>query len=286
LHYLPFAVLPVPGRDAVPLIAEHEVTTIPSASSLAALRRLLGSRPPAPRAVAVFADPVFEASDRRLAAPAPGKIPAGSQLANAILTGRGLDDRELPRLPFSRGEAESILSLLPPGEGLALLDFDASLGAGVAGRLSQYRILHFATHGVLDTSRPELSGLVLSLVDRQGQPREGFLHAAEIADLDLAADLVVLSACETALGKEIRGEGVVGLTRSFMAAGAERVLVSLWRVEDRATAELMRRFYQALLAEGASPAAALRQAQMALRETPAWSAPYFWAGFVLQGDWR
>ena len=100
------------------------------------------------------------------------------------------------------------------------------------------------------------------------------------------ADLVVLSACRTALGKEIKGEGLVGLTRAFMYAGAPRVVASLWQVNDHATAELMTHFYQGILQQKLSPAAALRAAQRALSRDPRWREPYLWAGFVLQGDWR
>ena len=147
----------------------------------------------------------------------------------------------------------------------------------LSGRLAGYRLVHFATHGILDADHPELSGLLLS---------DGFLRAHEIYRLSLPADLVVLSACRTALGREMRGEGLVGLTRGFLHAGARGVLVSLWEVEDRATAELMRRFYRGMLKEGRPPAEALRHAQAALRREPGWEAPYFWAGFVLQGDWH
>jgi CHAT domain-containing protein len=156
----------------------------------------------------------------------------------------------------------------------------------LSGALARYRIVHFATHGILDTAHPELSGLALSGVDRQGRPVAGFLGAHEIYRLRLPADVVVLSGCETALGREIRGEGLVGLTRAFLHAGARRVVVSLWPVQDQATAELMRRFYLGMLHRHLPPAAALRAAQAGLRDEPAWRDPYFWAGFVLQGDWR
>ena len=175
---------------------------------------------------------------------------------------------------------------MPAGQRLELLGAAASREAALGGGLARYRYVHFATHGILDTAYPELSGLVLSLVDRRGRPENGFLRAHEIADLRLAADLVVLSACRTALGKEIRGEGLVGLTRAFLDAGAEGVLVSLWQVEDRATAELMRRFYKGMLREGLPPPAALRRAQVSLWRERSWQAPSYWAGFSLQGEWR
>jgi CHAT domain-containing protein len=147
-------------------------------------------------------------------------------------------------------------------------------------------MVRFVTHGLLDSNHPELSGVVLSLVDEKGSPVDGFLRLHDIYNLNLPADLVVLSACETGLGKEVRGEGLIGLTRGFMYAGAPRVVVSLWSVNDRATAELMKRFYRAMLIDKLRPAAALRSAQMELRNDPRWSAPYYWAGFVLQGEWQ
>lgn len=283
LHYVPFAVLPAPGgRAKTPLIAGHEIVTLPSASALALLRRETAARRPATAAVAVVADPVFAPSDPRVRR-RPGPRPAA---AVAGLRGGASPRLPLARLPFSRAEAAAILALVPPGQRMSALDFAASRETVLGGRLEPYRIVHFATHGVLDTDHPELSGLALSTVDPQGRPRDGFVRAHEIYRLRLSADLVVLSACQTALGREIRGEGLAGLTRGFMYAGVPRVLVSLWEVEDRATAELMRRFYGAVLERGLPPAAALRDAQASLRSEPGWEAPYFWAGFVLQGDWR
>jgi CHAT domain-containing protein len=147
-------------------------------------------------------------------------------------------------------------------------------------------VIHFATHGFLDSEAPELSGLVLSLLDGQGHPRDGFLRLRDVYNLDLSADLVVLSGCRTALGKDVRGEGLLGLTRGFLYAGASRVMASLWPVRDRATPELMRRFYHALLHDRLPPAAALRAAQLSLRREPRWRDPYSWAPFVVQGDWQ
>jgi CHAT domain-containing protein len=190
------------------------------------------------------------------------------------------------RLPFTRKEAEAIFALASPDQGLKALDFAASRATVLNTGLDQYRILHFATHGLLNSQHPELSGIVLSLVDEQGHEQEGFLRMHEIYNLKLNAELVVLSACSTALGKDIKGEGLIGLTRGFMHAGTPRVLASLWNVRDEATAELMKRFYRNLLAGKSSPAAALREAQVSMWREPRWAAPYFWAGFVLQGEWK
>ena len=152
--------------------------------------------------------------------------------------------------------------------------------------LTQFRILHFATHAILDDERPGLSGIVLSLVDRAGRRQNGFLRLYDIYNLRLNADLVVLSACRTALGKEIRGEGLIGLTRGFYYAGAPRVLATLWQIDDRTTAAFMRPFYEALLARHETAAAALRSAQIAMWTTKGWDLPYYWAPFTMQGEWK
>ncbi len=253
---------------------------MPSASTLAVLRDQISARRGPSHTLAVFADPVFELEDPRFrqegspAPPSPGRGPAGPA------------PRRYDRLIYSAGEAEDILALVPAESAFAAIGFEANRDAVMSGGLADYRLLHFATHGVLNTERPGLSRLVLSQLDREGKERDGFVFAHEIYNLELAADLVVLSACETALGAEIRGEGLLGLTQGFMYAGAASVLVSLWNVDDQATAELMARFYRELLVEGLLPAAALRAAQVAISRDDRWRAPYFWAGFVLQGEWR
>ncbi len=192
----------------------------------------------------------------------------------------------LTRLLFSREEAEAIYTLTPGGTGLKATDFKANRAMAMSDELSQYRIVHFATHSLLNSENPELSGLVLSLIDEAGKPQDGFLRLHEIYNLKLQAELVVLSACQTGLGKEIKGEGLVGLTRGFMYAGAPRVVASLWRVDDAATAELMKRFYRGMLKNGTPAAAALRAAQLEIMKRPAWRSPYYWGAFVLQGEWN
>jgi CHAT domain-containing protein len=327
LQYVPFAALPIPeggrwgggevrsqgakGRAGIrlsplrpstptpllptsrPLIVDHEIINLPSASVLALLRRELTSRKPAPKALAVLADPVFGNEDPRVAA--EGATPARSS-AGAVnhpefdsdikrsLRDAGLNN--FVRLRFSRQEAEAISALLPERDRLKALDFTASRATAQSQELGQYRMLHFATHGLLNSLHPELSGLVFSLVDERGQAQDGFLRFHEIYNLKLKADLVVLSACQTALGKEVRGEGLIGLTRGFMYAGAPRVVASLWRVDDRATAELMKRFYRGMLKDGLRPAAALRTAQVSMLTDKRWQAPRYWAAFTIQGEWR
>jgi CHAT domain-containing protein len=283
LEYVPFAAL---GVDDRVLAADHEIVQIPSASVLAVLRQEDTGRVAASRAVAVFADPVFEANDPRLAA-AGARPPAGEHASTPTLGAmRVLQRGTLSRLSFSRAEAAAILELAPGAQTLRAVDFDANRRAVLEGALADYRVIHFATHGVFDASSPAWSGLVFSLVDAQGRPQDGFLRLNDIYNMRLNADLVVLSACETAMGRDIRGEGLIGLSRAFMYAGAPRVVASLWQVSDVATAELMKRFYRGLFKEGLRPAAALRAAQLELSRDPRWGAPFYWAGFLLQGDWR
>src|SRR5262249_54217113 len=185
-------------------------------------------------------------------------------------------DASLPRLPFSREEAEAILAVAEDLATLKALDFKASREIATSGDLGLYKVVHFATHGLLDAEHPELSGLVFSLVDPAGQPQDGFLRLHQIYNLHLPADLVVLSACQTALGREVTGEGLVGLTRGFMHAVATRVVASLWQVDDVATAELMARFYRGMFKQGLRPAAALRAAQIDIWKHKQWQAPYYW----------
>src|SRR5262249_21421878 len=180
------------------------------------------------------------------------------------------------RLVFSNQEAEYITGFAPRGSTLKATGFGANRSLVASGELGRYRIVHFATHGLINGEHPELSGLVLSLVDEKGKPQDGFLRMSEIFDLRLPADLVVLSACQTALGKEIKGEGLVGLTRGFMYAGAERVVASLWQVDDEATSQLMQYFYRGMLKDNLRPVAALRAAQIEMSRSSRWSSPYYW----------
>jgi CHAT domain-containing protein/tetratricopeptide (TPR) repeat protein len=292
LHYLPFAALPVAsaGSGAAPLLTGHEIVHLPSASVLALLRRERAGRRQPPGLVAVLADPVFGRDDARLehttALAASLQSPATSQLRDLERSAEAAGLDGFPRLPASRREAELILRFVPERQSFRAFGFDASRERVLAGVLEPFRIVHFATHGLIHPEHPELSGIVLSLVDAAGRPRDGFLRLHEIYDLHLQADLVVVSACRTALGQEVRGEGLIGLTQGFFHAGASSLVVSLWGVDDEATAELMGHFYRGMLREGLPPGQALRAAQLALRSDPRRSSPYFWAGFTLQGEWR
>jgi CHAT domain-containing protein/tetratricopeptide (TPR) repeat protein len=293
LAYVPFGALPAPSDPAArPLLMGHEVVFTPSASVLMALRSETPARA-APLSVAVLADPVFEDGDPRVTASTGGgrSARAKATVAAAAPPPPGLTRAmsrfggPFGRLPFSRFEAQAIGTLVPREALLTATDFAATRRLVLEGALSGRSIVHFATHGLLDSTHPDLSGLVLSLVDEKGGQVDGFLRMNEIYNLRLDADLVVLSACQTALGREIRGEGLQGLTRGFMYAGARSVVASLWKVDDESTAELMKRFYRAMLKEKRRPAEALRQAQLEMARDPRWTAPFYWAGFVLQGEW-
>ena len=284
LQYVPFAALPSP-ENARPLIVDHEIVTLPSASVLAVLREEFANRKPASKAVAVLADPVFSTTDSRVTGKTTtAEVSAVSFDAVRSAAESGLGG--LVRLRFSRQEAEEIARLAGDKRNLKALDFSANRAVATDARLSDYRIVHFATHGLINNQNPDLSGIVLSLVDDKGRPQNGFLRLYDIYNLRLNADLVVLSACQTALGKEIKGEGLVGLTRGFMYAGAPRVVASFWRIDDRATADIMRRFYESMLKDGLPPAAALRAAQVSMLNDKRWQSPHFWAAFTLQGEWR
>ena len=305
LNYFPFGALPSPDVDAAtgknsplasltntPLIKEHEIVNLPSASVLSVLRQT-APRGQSLKSVAIFADPVFEKDDPRIRAVARAQGAATlagnhSTLDRAL---RNLDDAldasKLPRLPATRQEARDIMSVAPPASSMEATGFQANREQATSPKLGQYSIVHFATHGIVNEKNPELSGVVLSLYDEQGRfHEEGFLSLNDIYGLNLPADLVVLSACRTGLGKEVRGEGLIGLTRGFMYAGAARVMASLWKVDDEATAELMKRFYQKMLKDGMTPTTALRAAQTSMLEQRRWSNPYYWAGFILQGEPR
>ncbi|MEW6736460.1 MAG: CHAT domain-containing tetratricopeptide repeat protein [Acidobacteriota bacterium] len=306
LQFIPFGALPIPTTvgdiSEQPLIVNHEIVSLPSVSTLAVLRQELAGRRPAPKMLAVVADPVFSIDDKRFKLRS-GKVKSSTINRPAVTTSEteelnlpkdlvrsanevGLFKQSLhiPRLLHTRQEAERILALAPTAATKRALDFTANRATATSTDLSQYQIVHFATHGLFNSTHPELSGLMLSMVDEEGKAQNGFLRAHDIYNLNLPAELVVLSACQTGLGKQIKGEGLIGLTRGFMYAGSARVLVSLWNVNDKATAELMARFYENMLKVKMRPAAALRAAQVSMWREKRWQSPYYWAGFVLQGE--
>jgi CHAT domain-containing protein len=291
---VPFGALPVPSRaetgpagggegpDLLPLAIANELIELPSAAVLREIRRQSSGRRSPPKMLAVLADPILGREDPRL----PAGIQPVAALPPRSSTRIADQPRDWPRLPYARAEAEAILGMVPEDQRLAALGPDASLETATSPDLAGYRIVHFATHALVDSEDSALSGIVLSGFDADGRRRPGLLSLPRIYRLRLPADLVVLSGCRTALGEERRGEGLIGLARGFLYAGASRVVVSLWDVQDQATAELMKRFYAHLLQDGRTPAAALRLAQTEMWRSAEWSSPYYWAGFRLQGEWR
>jgi CHAT domain-containing protein len=292
LQYVPFGALSL-DRSLRPLIVDHEIASVPSTSSLAIQRQSLANRKPAPKGLAVIADPVFSTTDARFTSTnrvkgAPVSTVSTGNDTRIIehLSGGSGAQLTIGRLPFTRQEADQILAVAPSQSNLKAVDFRANRSIVTSGELGQYRYVHFATHGYVDTARAGLSAIVLSMIDEQGNAQDGFVRTHDIYNLKLPAELVVLSACETGLGKDVKGEGIEGLTRAFMYAGARRVIVSLWSVNDKATASLMQRLYTGMLRSGKTPAAALRAAQIELLRTRQWQSPYFWAPFVMQGEWN
>jgi CHAT domain-containing protein len=304
LNYVPFEALVTSAAaadfaSAPYLIKTNDIIYAPSASVIGAIRQQ--STKPSGRAVLIVADPVFNSRDDRsrgAATASTGSDTRGLGLASAVsdVTGQdaaasaataNMQGLPLARLIGTRTEADQISKLAKSSGGQAdvWLDLNASEENIEARDTTRYRVIHIATHGLLDADRPQFTGVVLSLIGNKSA--DGFLRTDEVFNLRLGAPLVMLSACETGLGKEKRGEGVMGLTRAFMYAGAPTVGVSLWSVADKSTAELMTEFYKRLLAsDSASPSASLRAAQIGMIDGKKYSAPFYWAPFVLVGDWR
>ncbi len=313
LQDIPFAALPEPNQNPQvnqianslqeqyqPLMLNHEIVNLPSASATAIQRKKLAKRKPAPKTLAVFADPVYSPNDERVAFNSQNKQlnPEIRQLATDISSLekeqrsqietliRNQTQGNFTRLLGTVAEAKGILELIPTSTSMQAIGFDANFNSATSTNLDQFRILHFATHGFVNYEKPELSGIVLSLVNQKGDSIPGFLRLEDIWNTKYPAELIVLSACETGLGKDISGEGLVGLTRGLMYAGAARVIVSLWNVNDEGTAVLMQEFYKEMLQQNKTPATALRAAQRKLWENKELRSPYFWAAFTLQGEWQ
>ncbi|MBA3322750.1 MAG: CHAT domain-containing protein [Pyrinomonadaceae bacterium] len=309
LNYIPFEALVTAAGGtnyaALPyLVTTNEIAYAPSASVVAAIRQQSGGNAAATanaRGLLVVADPVFDNADPRAKTAAtaataggtPAARPVESAIADVAAGGGAAGAAEagkvrLARLNGTRAEAQQIGQLARTA-GLSpdiWLDFDANEANVKTRDIGKYRVLHVATHGLLNSERPQFTGVVLSLVgNREG---DGFLRTDEIFNLKLGSPLVMLSACETGLGKEKRGEGVIGLTRAFMYAGAPTVGVSLWSVADRSTADLMTDFYKRLLAKqpASNASAAMRAARLNMIAGKKYSEPFYWAPFVLVGDWR
>ena len=281
LQYLPFSALQ--DADSNYLADKNEIIILPSASVLAQLRENPNRGQQNSTTIAIFADPVFDLQDSRIT----GNDTSNEE--NTALTKLLRDFRfgeTLPRLLASRQEAKNISNLVDKNEANVRTDFDANLENIENSKLKDYKILHFATHGLLNSTRPELSGLVFSLYDKNGEKQDGFLSLNSIYNLDLSSDLVVLSACQTALGKDVRGEGLIGMSRGFLYAGSSRIMASLWKVDDSATAEFMKRFYTNHLQKAMSASKALQQTKNEMKKIKRYQSPYYWSAFTLLGDWK
>ena len=270
-----------------PLMLNHEIVNLPSASSIAIQREKTANRKIAPKKIAILADPIYSPNDKQVT----GKVRNRSlklELESSALerSAKSLNRKYWKRLPGTAEEAEAILKLVPSKSSLSAFRFNANYNWATSKNLNQYQILHFATHGFVNPDQPELSGIVLSLVNKDGKQIPGYLRLADLFEQDYPAELIVLSACETGLGKNVSGEGLVGLTRGLMYAGAARVALSLWQVDDRGTSVLMQEFYKQMLQENKNPSQALRAAQRKFWSNPEWRNPYYWAAFTLQGEWR
>lgn len=297
LQLVPFDALPVPFASVTPettpryLLADHEIVQLPSIATLRAIRAFgKKDREIATKVAAVLADPVFTVSDDRVRrsslSPAIASAAADANRRESAQTSLdGLRSSGPARLTHASEEADAIEAVAPRGTTVIAKGFDATREMAMNSRLGEYQILHFATHGFLDDEHPELSGIVLTMVDKNGVEKNGVMPLHDIYSLDLSAELTVLSACQTALGKDVTGEGIVGLTHSFISAGSKSVVASLWKVDDRATATLMESMYLAMLQQGMSPAGALRAAKLKVMQDKRWNHPYFWAGFTVQGEY-
>jgi CHAT domain-containing protein len=293
LRYIPFEALPKPNSTASadPLFLDHEIVGLPSALILAALRSEKSVAEAPTKTIAVIADPVFEKEDPRVVVGRADTVAASGQTDETYLASsmRDFDEADgqsvIRRLPATVREVQAITATTPREQMMVISGFAATKERIARDELKDFRIIHFATHGLLNNNSPELSGIVLSLVDELGEKRSGFFRLNDIYSMTLSADLVVLSACRTGLGRNVQGEGIVGLTSGFMYAGAKSVIASLWKVDDEATAELMGHFYTALFKNGLTPAAALNAAKREMWKQPRWRAPYYWAAFTLQGEY-
>ncbi|HQU82943.1 MAG TPA: CHAT domain-containing protein [Pyrinomonadaceae bacterium] len=290
LQLIPFSTLSIDFQTDFHLLTEQfNLVNLPSFSSFAYMREAKSKQTANnEKLLAIIADPIFQFDDERISVKGKTQDSTAFSAAEAeklaeVLRDFGID--KLSRLPFTNFEAKEIQKFAPNETNLALGE-NASRQRFLNGDFENYKILHFATHGFLNQKNPDLSGLVLSLYDKKRHPQNGFLRVIDLYSVRLNANLVVLSACQTGLGKDIEGEGIVGLTHGFMFAGASRVVSSLWKVEEAATAELMKRFYREMIVNKQNPASALRIAQNEMRQIPRFKNPRYWAGFTLTGDWQ
>lgn len=311
LQAVPFGALPEPravsrvsrdrsrivSKNDSPLMMKHEIVYLPSVTTLSELRSASSKRELATKTVAAIADPVFDLDDERVKQNNATSRPALQKILSARVEGslrsslsgpKCVTNEKFERLPGTYDEATKITNLIKDEKKKLLAhDFQASVETMRSSELRDFKIIHVATHAFVPPDAPQQAKIVLSLVTERGEPQQGFFRLNDIYQLRLNAHLVTLSACETALGEDISGEGLVGLARGFMYAGVPRVTASLWKVDDLATSSLMSQFYSAILNEGLKPAAALRRSQIRMyQRKDEWNNPYYWAAFTFQGEWQ
>ncbi|HEY6803628.1 MAG TPA: CHAT domain-containing tetratricopeptide repeat protein [Pyrinomonadaceae bacterium] len=307
LLYIPFDALPrltengsatpcqldANGPDYEPLLTAMQVVHLPSFSSLASLRQLHSSSG-TDRDLAVWADPVFEPDDPRIAVylrkspqEQPKQTASNDDMTTLPKDAMALNSGPPPtRLLSSAEEARGVMRFSAAGASLLMTGFAANRESALNSNLRNYRILHFATHSTINSRYPSLSGLLLSTVSESGQTQNGLLQLNDIYGMKLNADLVVLSGCKTGLGENLSGEGLIGLTQGFLYAGSRSVVVSLWSVQDKKTEALMAEFYEAMLKDDLAPADALHRAKLKLYHQESSRHPFYWSAFVIQGEYR
>lgn len=285
LHYFPIAALPLPNSDSEdPILLTNETIYEPSAQTLAALFKVKKQPAATAKNLLIFSDPIFTSDDAR--------FPTDKLFAETMQPPQNERFRfveslgKLPRLAASKDESETIIKTVGTEEAENYSGFAATRENLLNLKTDEYKILHFATHGYVNEKHPELSGIVLSRFDENGRKLNEFFRIQDIYALNLNADLVVLSACETGIGKEVKGEGLMSLNNAFLQTGAKTVVASLWKVEDGATLELMKNFYGGMKDKNLTPSESLRQAQIKLRSNPQYQSPFYWAAFTVQGDFR
>lgn len=294
LKYFPVSALPFPVTDAQkdankPFLMTNEILYEPSATTLELLLKLPQDHQASKKNLLIFSDPVVSRNDKRISnakivetkSTKPFQRSVSENLPKPTTT---IDS--LQRLYASGNEAESLLATFGFNSTTIISGFDANRQNLMNFDLENYKIIHFATHGSLDENRPELSGIVLSRFDEKGDQMEGLVRLQDIYSLNLSANLVVLSACDTGIGKDIKGEGLMSLTNAFLQNGAKSVVSSRWKVDDFAALELMEDFYQILSNEQITPSQALRKAQINMLKDSRFNSPYYWAAFTIQGDFR
>ena len=287
LHYFPIAALPLPhSTDNLPILLTNETVYEPSAATLALLMRNSEKISTAPKNLLIFSDPIFSDQDARISAVAETTNQSATDSLHKETFRFAESLTSLGRLNASQDEADAIIGIIGASESTALSGAAATRERALDASVSDYKIIHFATHGLINEQRPELSGIVLSQVDQNGQNRNGVVRLQDIYAMNLSADAVILSACNTGIGKEVKGEGLLSLNNAFLQAGAKSVVSSLWKVDDYAAQELMKNFYQELSSGTVTTSEALRRAQIKMQHNPRYKSPFYWAAFKLEGDFQ